>query len=396
MGELLKQGWRPDRTIVYAGWDGEEPGLLGSTEWAETHAAELKAKALIYVNTDGNGRGFLNAEGSHDFQHLVNAVAADVADPETGASIAARKGAQIRARAFDKIGKPDEAELAAAEKGGDLPIGPLGSGSDYSAFLQHLGLPALNISFGGEDQSGGVYHSVYDSFHHMTTFDDPGLLYGAVLSKTVGRIVLRMAAADTPPQRFGDFADTVARYLTEVKKLADDRRAEDTKRAKLTMAGDFRLASDPARPVGAPAPETATPHVALAGLENAIDRLKASATAYDAAYAAKGASLAPGARAKLNGLLRDIDQLLLDDTGLPGRPWYRNMVYAPGRFTGYGAKTLPGVARGDRGTPLRRCRRLCRAHCEGDRSLCGKARSGPRGDRGEIAGAGATTIASHR
>lgn len=343
LGGLWKQGWRPKRTIVYASWDAEEPMLLGSTEWAEEHAAELKAKGVIYINTDGNGRGFLGAGGSHDFQHLVNAVAADVTDPQTGASVAERARAGLRVQAFDKTGRVSEAALAAAEKGGDLPIDALGSGSDYSAYLQHLGLPSLNLGFGGEDESGGVYHSIYDSYHHFTTFDDPGLLYGAALSKTVGRLVLRVADADTVPQRFGDFADTVATYLGEVKKLAEDRRAEDRKRDKLIADDAFRLASDPLKPVAGARAEAQTPHIELAALENAVDRLKATAAAYDSAYADKGAALAPARRATLNAQLRDIDQLLLDDRGLPGRPWYKHMIYAPGRFTGYGAKTLPGV-----------------------------------------------------
>jgi N-acetylated-alpha-linked acidic dipeptidase len=219
----------------------------------------------------------------------------------------------------------------------------LGSGSDYSAYLQHLGLPALDIGFSGEEQSGGVYHSLYDSFHHMTTFDDPGLKYGAALSKISGRIVLRLADADTPPMRFGDFADTVAAYLGEVAQLADKRRTDDGKRAKLVRDGTFQLASDPLHPVAAPEVEASTPHIELAALANAVDRLKMSAQAFDAAYAANGTKLAPARRTKLNALLRDIDQLLIDDRGLPGRPWYKNLIYAPGRLTGYGAKTLPGV-----------------------------------------------------
>lgn len=343
LGQLWKSGWRPKRTIVYASWDAEEPMLLGSTEYAEQHAAELKAKAVIYINTDGNSRGFLGAQGSHDWQHLVNGVAADVIDPETGASVAERSRAGVRVAAFDKLGRADEAELAAAEKGGALPIGPLGSGSDYSAYLQHLGLPALNIGFGGEGESAGVYHSLYDSFHHMTTFDDRGLKYGAALSKVVGRLVLRVADADTPPQRFGDFADTVATYLKQVTKLAEDRRTEDRQRDKLVGDGAFRLASDPLKPVGAPAVLPRTPYVELAALEDAVDRLQTAATAYDKAYADRSAALDPARRARLNAQLRDIDQLLLDERGLPGRPWYKNLVYAPGRFTGYGAKTLPGV-----------------------------------------------------
>ena len=343
LGAMAKAGWQPTRTIVYASWDGEEPMLLGSTEWVETHADELKAKALIYINTDGNGRGFLSAEGSHEWQHLVNSVAESVIDPQTGVSVAKRARARILVSAFDKLGSPEEADVAAAEKGGDLPIGALGSGSDYSSFLQHLGIAALNLAYGGEDQDSGVYHSIYDSFDHYTRFDDPGLAYGVALSKTVGRLVLRIADADTPPVVFTDFADAVARYLTQVQKLAEDRRTQDRKHTKLLEEKTFALASDPLDPVGAPVDEQATPFFELAPLENAVTKLAASAKAYDAAYAAKGAALAPDTRARLQVALRDIDQLLLDPKGLPGRPWYQNLVYAPGRFTGYGAKTLPGV-----------------------------------------------------
>ncbi|WP_136162118.1 transferrin receptor-like dimerization domain-containing protein [Sphingomonas flavalba] len=343
LGALVKAGWRPKRTIVYASWDGEEPALLGSTEWAETHAAELQKKAVIYINTDGNGRGFLGAQGSHGWQHLVNRVAEDVTDPETGASVADRLRANIRADAADGTGRSDPVALAAAEKGADLPIGPLGSGSDYTAFIQHLGIPSINLGYGGEDEGDGVYHSAYDSFDHFTRFDDPGLLYGAALSKTAGRLVLRIAEADTPPVRFADFATTVGRYFDEIRKLADDRRGEDGKRGALLADGSYRLASDPLKPLGAPETLAATPHVELAVLANAVDRLKAAATAYDAAYASKGAALPAATRTQLNAKLRDIDQTLLIAQGLPGRPWFRNSVYAPGRLTGYGAKTLPGV-----------------------------------------------------
>ncbi|UAK26298.1 transferrin receptor-like dimerization domain-containing protein [Sphingomonas nostoxanthinifaciens] len=346
LGALAKQGWRPKRTLVYASWDGEEPSLLGSTEWAETHADELKAKGVIYINSDNSERGFFHAEGSHDFQHMVTGIAADVADPETGATILKRSRAATLVGAYETKGgrNRDAAAVAAAEKGGDLPLGALGSGSDYSAYLQHLGLPALDLGFGGEGESGGVYHSLYDSYHHLVTFDDPGLKYGAALAKVAGRAVLRVADADTPPMRFGDFADTVATYLDEVKKLADSQREKDGKFAKLLGDDSFRLAGDPLKPVAPPAPVSATtPTIDMAALDAAVAKLKASATAFDSAYADLGAKIAPAQRTKLNGQLRSIDQLLLDARGLPGRPWYRHMIYAPGRFTGYGAKTLPGV-----------------------------------------------------
>ncbi len=343
LGGLAAQGWRPARTIVYASWDAEEPGLIGSTEWAEAHAAELQAKAVIYINSDTNGRGTLGAEGSHAWQHLVNTVAADVRDPETGATVAQRWRGDILAKAYDRVGRVEPADLAAAQGSGDLPIGALGSGSDYSAFLQHLGIASINIGFGGEDESGGVYHSIYDSYDHFTRFNDPGLLYGAALSKTVGRLVLRIADVDTLPVRFGDFAATVARYAAEVRTLADERRTRDQTLSKLLASNAFQLASDPRRPVAAPQPLVPTPHIELAALDNASERLTASAAAFDRAYAVHAATLAPAARQRLEAALRNIDQLLLDNRGLPGRPWYLNMIYAPGRFTGYGAKTLPAV-----------------------------------------------------
>ncbi len=342
LGQLAKAGWRPSRTIVYASWDAEEPMLLGSTEWVETHEAELKAKAIIYINTDGNGRGFLGAEGSHQYSHLVNQVAADVKDPQTGVSVLERARAKLRADAFDG-GRVDADELKAAEAGGDLPMGALGSGSDYSSFLQHAGVPSLNLGFGGEGESAGSYHSIYDSYDHFVRFDDPGLAYGAALSKTVGRVVLRIADADTPPLRFGDLAATVHIYLGEVKALIDSRRKQDEKRAGLLSGNAFALASDPKAPVAAPVAEAPTPVIELAALENAVGKLEASAKAYDAAYAAKGAALTPATRAKLNAALLGIDQALLIPEGLPGRDWYKHALYAPGRFTGYGAKTLPGV-----------------------------------------------------
>ena len=340
LGALAKGGWRPARTIVYASWDAEEPGLIGSTEWVETHAAELQAKAVLYINTDSNGRGPLQAEGSHQWQHLVNAVAADITDPESGKPVLARQRAALLTAAYDKTERVDATELAAAQ-GGDLPIAALGSGSDYSAFLQHLGIASLNLGFGGEDESGGVYHSIYDSFDHFTRFNDPELKYGATLAKTVGRIVMRAADGDTPPVRFADFATTVARYVAEVKTLADERRTRDRTLAKLLADGSFRTADDPLKPVGAPVALVPTPRLDFTALEDASDTLTASAGRFDVALAK--AEPTPTVRARLNVALRDIDQLLLNERGLPTRPWFKNLVYAPGKFTGYGAKTLPGV-----------------------------------------------------
>jgi len=342
LGLMVKQGWRPARSIVYIAWDGEEPGLLGSTEWTEDHEATLRDKALLYVNTDNGGRGLLHAEGSQDFQRLVDEAAADVIDPETGVSLEARLRGALTARAYEGA-HVDEDLLKAARSGDELPIEALGSGSDYAGFLEHVGIASLSLGFSGESPNYGAYHSVYDSFHHVMAFDDPGLKYSAALSKLVGRIVLRMADADTPPQHFGDFAGAVAIYLSQIEKLADNQRAKDDLLVKLVRADAFRMASSPDTPTSAPIDEPRTPHVELAPLQNAVDHLKRSAAAYDAAYAARGAALSKDRRQRLNAMLATIDQLLIDPRGLTGRPWFRNLTYAPGRFTGYGAKTLAGV-----------------------------------------------------
>ena len=342
LGELYRGGWRPARTIVYASWDGEEPGLLGSTEWAEAHGDELKRKALLYINTDSNGRGYLGAAGSHELQHYFNAAANDVRDPRTGVSAAQRGRAAILAAAYVDKDSTRADQFEAAKAGGDLPLGALGSGSDYTAFLQHLGIASLNLGFGGEDASDGSYHSLYDSFYHVTHFDDPGLQYGAALSKVVGRLVLRAADAPRVPAHYGDFAMTVSRYLADIKKLAADQREKDRTLADLRREGDFALASSPLDPTAAPPDQGITPLIDMLPLENAVDHLKRAASAADAMLGRED-SLPASTQAQINASLASIDQLLLDPAGLPGRPWFKNLVYAPGTLTGYGAKTLPGV-----------------------------------------------------
>jgi N-acetylated-alpha-linked acidic dipeptidase len=345
IGQLAKQGWRPKRTIVYLSWDAEEPMLLGSTEWAETHDAELKQKGVIYINSDGNGRGFLNVAGSHSLQHLVNQVAGSVTDPETGVSIGARTRARMQVVGSNPGASQDARDRAklVSDPAHDFPIGPLGSGSDYSAFLQHLGLAALNVAFNGEGQVGGVYHSLYDDYEYYTRFADPGFAYAGVLSKTVGHMVLRLADSNVPLVRYGDFADTVATYLDEVKKLADSKRDAADAQAKMLAADAFRLSDDPTKTRGNPAALKPVPHFDFAPLENAVDHLKKSAKDYDAALAANGAHLSPAVGAQLFVLAREAEEALAPDAGLPGRTWYKNLIYAPGRYTGYAPKTLPGV-----------------------------------------------------
>jgi N-acetylated-alpha-linked acidic dipeptidase len=347
IGALAKTGWRPRRTLVYAGWDGEEAGLLGSTEWSETHADELRRKAVLYVNSDTNGRGFLFAGGSASFQHAVNEVAAGVVDPETGASVLERLRARIRVAGPEGNPGPEgEVLLAAAEAGRDLPIEALGSGSDYTPFLQHLGICAINLGFNGEDVDGSIYHSTYDSFDHFIRFGDPKFAYGVALAQTAGHLVLRAADADILPMRFGDLGDAVARYVADVEKLADRERDQSARTRRLIDEGAFRLAGDPDQPRAAPQAPGGVPRIEFRELREAAVRLQKSAMSYDSALAnaSEGDFRLPPAELKaLNGLLQGVEQTLLSARGLPGREWYQHMLYAPGRYTGYAAKTLPAV-----------------------------------------------------
>jgi N-acetylated-alpha-linked acidic dipeptidase len=344
-GGLAKQGWRPKRTIVYTSWDAEEPMLLGSTEWAEEHAAELKRKVVLYINSDSNERGFLEVGGSQDFQHLVNEVASDVVDPETGVSIGQRLRAKMRVAALAPTATEHTRAAAqiAADPTKDFPIEALGSGSDFSAFLDHLGVPVLDVGFGEEGHASGVYHSRYDTFEHHSRFVDPGFVYDAMLAKTVGRLVLRVADSDLPVQSAGSFASAVSDYLAQVKKLADTEREESETQAKLLRDHAFQLAADPTMSSGVPAALDRVPQFELAPLDSAVDRLKRSAKAYDQALAKNGAHLSAAQLARLQFLMLDIDQTLAPEIGLPGRSWYKNLIYAPGRYTGYESKTLPGV-----------------------------------------------------
>jgi N-acetylated-alpha-linked acidic dipeptidase len=346
LGELAKTSWKPKRTIVYLSWDGEEPGLLGSTEWAEEHAAELKQKAIIYINSDGNGRGYFNSGGSHDLQHIVTEVANGVTDPETHVSIAERHRAATREQAMNPSAREEIKAMAKidADPNKDFQLYALGSGSDYSTYIEHLGLPALDVGFGGEgDGGGGDYHSRYDTYEHHSRFDDPGFVYDTLLAHTVGHMVLRLANADLPVVQAGDFADTVGMYLGEVKKLADNRREAAQVQAKAIADHVFQNTEDPTKTNGLPTALKQVPKFDFAPMDNAVKQLQKSAKAYDDAFTADAAKLSPEARAKLWAVIQPLDQTLAPDVGLPGRPWFKNLIYAPGRYTGYGAKTLPGI-----------------------------------------------------
>jgi N-acetylated-alpha-linked acidic dipeptidase len=342
IGKLVKEGWKPRRTLVYDSWDGEEPGLLGSTEWAEQHAAELKAKAVLYVNSDTNGRGFLEAEGSHAVQHFLSEVARDVKDPETGGSVLARSLAERHVSSFEPVRGESAARPSVT---GDLQLGALGSGSDYTPFLQHLGINSINLGFDGESHYG-VYHSAYDSFDHFSRFVDPKFEYGVTLAKVAGRIMLRAAQADLIPVRESDFAASVASYNEELHKLADGMRAKTGELAKLLDDESYKLAANPDTPRAPPARMSEVPYLNFAELDNAVLKLEQSAKAFDKEYARLDASNDPttkAARARVNATLTVLEQSLMDPHGLPGREWYQHMIYAPGLHTGYGVKTLPGI-----------------------------------------------------
>ena len=344
IGTLVKQGWKPKRTLVYASWDGEEPGLLGSTEWAETHAGELQKKAVLYFNTDNNSHGFLFAEGSHSLQEMFDEVSRGITDPETHVTVDARKRAFIRVNSFRNPDEDaDQATLAAT--GQDLPLGALGSGSDYTVFIDHLGIASLDAGFFGEGE-GGDYHSLYDSWDHTNRFSDPGFKYGVTLSEVTGHTVLRFADADVLPYSYGAFSDTVSRYVDQMQKLSSGIREKNEQQDKLLGADAFKLAADPAVTYVPPAQAQVVPFLDFSPLQNALVKLKASAAAYDAALEAAqagGFKLDAGKRAALDRQLQGLEQDLQYDGGLPGRAWFKHMIYAPGLYTGYGAKTMPGV-----------------------------------------------------
>ena len=338
IGELVKQGWRPKRTLVYIAWDGEEQALLGSTEWVEDHDKDLREHAVAYVNSDGNGRGFLNASGSHSLEQLVNSVAKDVADPETTRSVWQRLQARMIAR-----GSRDERNDARTRA--DLRIAALGSGSDYSAFLQHNGVPSLNLGFGGLDANDGVYHSIYDDYYHFTKFLDTDFAYGRALAQVAGTTTIRLADADLLPFEFTNLADTVQTYVKELATLLKNQQDEVRERNKQIDEGVFTAINDPRRPLAAPKVEEVPPALNFATLENAANALTQSAARYHKAVQTAQPRIASNAATvrAVNARLMQAERQLTDDAGLPKRSWYRHLLYAPGFYTGYAVKTMPGV-----------------------------------------------------
>ena len=338
-GALVAKGWKPRRTIIYCAWDGEEPALLGSTEWVETHEAELKQHAVAYFNTDGNGRGYLGVGGSHILEAFLNGVARDVTDPETNVSVWQR----MQARRI-RTGAPQE--RAEARNRANLRIEALGSGSDYSPFLQHAGVASANLGYGGEDQ-GGIYHSVYDDFYWYTHFSDTNFVYGRALSQTVGTAVMRIADAQLLPYDYTGLAETVNRYVGQLDTLAKKEADSIVELNREVRDGVFRVTSDPRKPTFPPDTLPLAPHLNFAPLQNGADALTRAAAQYaqalTAVQAGGGAALAKPEVAAINASIMRSEQALLHPDGLPNRPWYRHLIYAPGFYTGYGVKTVPGV-----------------------------------------------------
>ena len=335
LSELRKTGWKPKRTIIYCAWDGEEPGLLGSTEWVEQHADELQKKAVVYINSDGNDRGYFEAGGSHALEPFMNEIAQVVMDPETHVTIAERRHSR---------------ELVNAAESGRLKkdlfqkktfaIGALGSGSDYSPFLQHLGIPCFNLGFGGE-VAGGDYHSIYDSYDNYRRFKDPTFEYGVVLAKTAGRTTLRMADAVLLPFDFRAFYKTVSGYATELMTMLDQQRENTALTNQVLKENHYAYAQDPTVKLLPPAVKKEVPFLNFSSLQNALSLLEKATNRLSDSLAK---SRLTGARADaVNQALYRAEQQLLSDNGLPRRPWYRHAIYAPGFYTGYGVKTLPGI-----------------------------------------------------
>lgn len=325
VGELVKTGWKPKRTLIYCGWDAEEPGLLGSTEWVEDHLNELKEKAVAYINSDSNGRGFLYAGGSHTLEKFFGEVAQAVDDPQTELTVAERRNARLMTQGGD-------------ESSG-IKLSALGSGSDYTPFIQHAGIASLNIGFGGEN-AGGEYHSIYDSYDHYIRFKDPDFIYGEALVKVAGRTSLRLANAEVLPFNFTHFYNTVESYAKEVMRLADDMREETAKENKMAEEGVYTAAADPKKPFVAPEAKEEVPHFNFAPLMNELEQLeKLSMELKDV----NPGDIEEGKLKQLNELLYSSERELTREEGLPGRDWFRHQIYAPGFYTGYGVKTLPQV-----------------------------------------------------
>jgi N-acetylated-alpha-linked acidic dipeptidase len=340
LGELHKQGWTPKRTIIYCAWDGEEPGLLGSVEWVETHVDDLRKHAVTYVNSDSSSRGYLSAGGTQDLQAVVGAVAHDIADPEKKISVFQR--AQLRAIMEAK----DAEEKGKLRKRNDLVLGDLGDGSDFTAFQDFAGISSLNVGYGDEEE-GTQYHSIYDDFYWYTHFADPEFVYERALAQTAGSLVLHIADADLLPFDYTPQADAIAKYESDLEKLLKDQQQEITERNTEIQEGAFIATADPHKTFVPPPVDPVPPYMNFAPMKNSIEKMKKSAERYSKALAkfrnASDGAVSPSSLEAVNADLLGISRLFLNEKGLPGRPWFKNQIYAPGAYTGYGAKPVAAV-----------------------------------------------------
>lgn len=334
IGMLLKTGWKPKRTLVYCAWDGEEPGLLGSTEWLETHMKELQQKAVVYINSDNNGRGFLFAEGSHALEPFMTEISKSVIDPQTDVSVFERR------KAFFALMQNNAEQKENILNASEMKLGAMGSGSDYSSFIQHAGIPALSLGFGGED-NGGEYHSVYDSYYNFIHFKDPGFQYCKALAETAGRAVLRMANADVLPFRFTHLYKTIDGYKNELMALMENKRLDARVQNLMVDKKTFEIGNDPVKHLIAPGNVELVPYLDFSPLENSLNALRMATDSLHQLYSEKIADNKTSEA--FNKLLYNAEQHLLSEKGLPMRPWYKHTIYAPGYYTGYGVKTMPGI-----------------------------------------------------
>lgn len=340
LGEIYKQGWRPKRTIIYAAWDGEEPGLIGSTEWLETHLDDVQQHAVAYINSDNTTRGFLRVSGSHSLERFLNGVARDIEDPEKHMSVWQRAHSL---RIADASGTEAREEL---RHRADMRIRALGDGSDYASFLDHGGIAAVDLRFGGEGGEG-QYHSIYDDFYWYTHFADTQFVYGRALAQTAGTAIMRLADADLLPFEFTDQADTIKTYVKELEKLLKTEQ-DDVKEHNLELdEGVYNATSDPQKPTQPPARKDVPPFINFAPLENSAEALSQASKRYDTAvkklFESGAGNLAATSLHSLNEKLYKTERLFLSEKGLPGRPWFKHQIYAPGAYTGYAVKTMPAV-----------------------------------------------------
>ena len=313
LGQLMKSGWKPGRSIILCSWDAEEQGLIGSTEWAEENAAELKEKAVAYLNMDVavSGPNF-GASSVPSMWKLIHSAAQEVKDPKTGKSIYEAWRDRVRADAADS-------ELYDAN-GNERPaaaprIGALGSGSDYTPFLQHLGVPSLDMGFNGDY---GVYHSAYDSFYWMAHFGDPTFQYHVAAAQIWGTIALRLADAAGLPFDYTDYASQLREFVNETKRLAVRHKLADSFDAKSLLNAVDNFADEAAK----------------------VDKRRHSEV-LDAEKSSGGDAIARLRR--LNDALMQAERALIDDRGLHGRTWFKHQIYAPGFYTGYAALPLPDL-----------------------------------------------------